>query len=656
MTKKRVLLIMLFLFGIIAIKILDTIDRYDISLGDYIRYSIPLTGEEKEFLKREDIYYGIDILNAPFSFIPYDSNQNAGIMVDYFHQLSVTLESTFTSVSYQNFSLASKLKSGEIDAAVLNKSKMNEEVFLFSQPLYYEQGKVLVKGESEAEQAEDVSNMKIAVISGTTAHHEANIYFAKSSNVQLILTKDLDESFFLLGMGEVDAILGDEAKIAYHLNQGIKNNQFKFLDGAIYSEEVCVAVKKEDIIIFNILNKGILELKKNNQYNHIHSKWFGSFIPEVKSSLLEGRSVNVIILLLSVAFVFLLWNRTVSDKVNIKTKELKESRGELRKILDALTDSIIVTDKNGTIHACNASATNLLKMEFCNIIDNNIKSIDKLKKYTNHANENEPFKIENSYFLTVVKEFSGEIDKKLIVIVDYTERYKYETLTRQEAKMIAVGELSAGLAHEIRNPLGLIKSYSYVLRKKAMGELDNHAIDVIVSSVDRINDLIENLLKFSRLYIENDSIVNVDELISSIIYLENEKLGKNNIRLNYNVQVDNKKIKINEDVLKISIINLINNSIDALNETKKNDKKIDIDVVANKDALEIDFRDNGSGIPSHDIDEIFNPFFTTKETGTGLGLYILHSELRRINGSVEVESSIGEWTRFKITIPMERID
>lgn len=654
MKKRIVFTAIIFIICVSVIKCIDITTKYEVGILDYFKYNTALSPKERILLKSKDILYGIDVNDAPFAFVAGDSNQNTGILVDYFNQLSVVLESNMQAVPYDSYNLAVKLKSGEIDAAVLNKTPMNNQVFLFTQPLYTERSKILVVGDSRFEKISDVSDISIAVIAGTTAHHAANSFYKNNRSVKFVLTDDMDESFFLLGMGEVDGILGDEAKISYHLNQAIKNNRFKFLEGSVYEEEVAVAVNKEQEELCNILNKGILNLKKTNQYNHIHSKWFGSFIPEVKDISDYGMTANVIIFTLSIAFIMLIWNQTVSNRVNIRTRELRESRAELRSILDSLMDGIIVTDSSGNVQVCNKTANELIGAGNDTTLDENIYNIGELKPYLHHANQQEAFQYGGKYYLISKRQLDGVSGKNIVVIEDYTERHKYESLTRQEAKMVAVGELSAGLAHEIRNPLGLIKSYIYVIRKRLSGEVENHAVDVIDASVDRINNLIENLLGFSRLSKDKSAEVDIKRLVLSIIALEEKTLEKNDINIfaDFNLEKGS-ALTLNEDVLKLIIVNLLNNSIDALKEVSNTEKNIKITVTNMGDKLKIDFADNGSGIPKENLETIFNPFFTTKETGTGLGLYILNSEIRSKDGHITVESVEGEGTTFHIILPEE---
>lgn len=659
MKRKFIMYILLFLFVSVAIKVFDIQKRYDISFLDYIKYSMPLTEQEKDFLKSKKLTYGLDINDAPFGFVSDSTRQNTGIIVDYFNQLSVILENQFTPVENDRIHLALNLKNQRMDVAVLNNTPINGNVFLFTQALYMERSKLLLDGDSKYEKLGELQNMRIAVVSGSTAHHAANEFFASigglsSRKITLILTENLNESLSLLDNGTVDGIIGDEAKISYELNQSIKAKRYKFLEEAISEEEVCAAVNSDQQLLFSILNKGILEMKRTNQYGHIHSKWFGSFIPEMNIEQSSNIQANSIIILLALFFVFFGWNQTVSQKVTQRTRQLKESREELRFIMDSLTDGIMVTDSKDIIRVCNKSIALILHSDFEQLVGKSIYEIPLMDNFLKAANEKDGVEFEGKFFLVYHRKLNISANEKLIFFEDYTQRRKHEQLNRQEAKMIAVGELSAGLAHEIRNPLGLIKSYNYVLKKKVTDSTGIHAISVMDESVDRINTLIENLLGFSRLSMEQTVEVDIENLLTQILMLEKKTLEKNNIRLETKFELGaTKRFRINDDIVKLALANLINNSIDALVESGKPQMYIRIRIWVKNGSLNIDFSDNGKGISKDNMETIFDPFFTTKESGTGLGLYILQSELRAINGSIEVESIEDEQTTFYIKMPIE---
>ncbi|XVG96028.1 ATP-binding protein [Eubacteriales bacterium KG127] len=645
------LIIAVFVNGMVILKM------YNIDLMEYINYSLPFTDREKDFLTKKKIRYGININHEPFSFISEEHGQNSGIIVDYFNQLAIVLETKMKPVSFQSHNLAKALKDKRIDAAIVKRNAMTEKVFLLTQTLYTERSKILLDGESKLKNISEIKNISIAVIAGSKAHHDANILYKNEKNVRFILTSNLEESFLLLGKGSVEAILGDESEISYHLNQGLKSRRFKFLDGAISKEDVCVAVNKDNEILLDILNKGILELKKGEQFNHIHARWFGSLIPEVSEvgSVLNYNFIsNAVLLILILIIILVAWNKTVSQKVYERTEELMESRTALRNVMDSLSDALVVINNSGKIESCNKSAMEFIGKQFSDIIGRNLSEFDVLNEFLIHDGEKEPFLYQDRHFLVHKKKLTSSSNNTIISIEDYTERYKYEKLTRQEAKMIAIGELLAGLAHEIRNPLGLIKSYTYLIGKDLSKPPHPEDVEAINHSADRINTLIENLLGFSRLSREKTEVIDVEGIISSALILEYKILEKYNIDIKVNVEISNdEEIKVNSDILKLCLVNLINNSIDALKECRHKDKLIQIKAYKNINMLNIDVIDNGVGIEKESLGSIFNPFYTTKDSGTGLGLYILDTEIRSINGKIFVRSEYEQGTCFHVELPIE---
>lgn len=657
MRKRLILYVIIFTLIITGVKVLDIVYRYDIGIYDYLKYSMPLTPDEKDYLKRNKISYGIGINDAPFAFVSQNSVQNTGILVDYFNQLSVSLECEFRPVVYDKYNLAIKLKNGGMDCSVLNMNKINKSVFLFTQRLYTERSKVLVKGESKYSKISDVTGLSIAVVSGSTAHHEANIFFGNRKEVSLVLMRSLDDCFSAIENGEIDAIIGDEARISYKLNQALRSNRYKFLEGSIAEEDVAVAVNMEQELLFDILNKGILEMKKNNQYSHINSKWFGSFIPETDEFTEGVNTANILSLIILIFGGFFIWNKSVANEVSIKTRELKESRQELRNLVDSLSDGIAVTDYNRNILAANRKIADIIGMPITDLVGKNTEEITGLKPFLLHSNEPKAFSFGDKSYLVTITGVNESSSGRLIIIKDDTERQKHERLNRQEAKMIAVGELSAGLAHEIRNPLGLIKSYIYVLKKKIDNPAAEHAIEVMDDSVDRINHLIENLLGFSRLSRDEAVETDIIDSIKSIMELERKDIEKRNVTIEVDVSgVKYRKVKVHEDLLKLCMVNLTNNALDAFEGMDIADKKITIRAKTDESRLELEFTDNACGIPEDKLEDIFNPFFTTKDSGTGLGLYILQSELIETGGTISVRSKERAGTEFFVRFPIKRSD
>ena len=233
--------------------------------------------------------------------------------------------------------------------------------------------------------------------------------------------------------------------------------------------------------------------------------------------------------------------------------------------------------------------------------------------------------------------------------MDVTREKMAERQLLQDNKMIAVGQLAAGVAHEIRNPLGIIRNYCYVLKTMSDDSVKEKAIEQIEKSVDKSGAIINSLLNFSRVSSSNGETINVEEHIWSLIQLNYNILKKKNIDL---------EVICDEDIwtylavesLDMILINLISNATDAMSENGS----LTIRVIRYQESFEIDVEDTGCGIEEDILQDIFNPFFTTKgnKKGNGLGLYIVYNEVNKLNGTIEVESKVGEGTKFKLILPL----
>jgi len=148
--------------------------------------------------------------------------------------------------------------------------------------------------------------------------------------------------------------------------------------------------------------------------------------------------------------------------------------------------------------------------------------------------------------------------------------------------------------------------------------------------------------------------VDVENLLELILTLEEKNLEKNEIEVSCRIMDNNlRPIVMNEDILKMILLNLINNSIDSFSGVKREQKKINLEIGIENNNLMIKMADNGCGIEKDKLENIFNPFYSTKESGTGLGLYLISTEIRNNDGRISVESDLGEGTEFSIVLPIK---
>jgi len=243
-------------------------------------------------------------------------------------------------------------------------------------------------------------------------------------------------------------------------------------------------------------------------------------------------------------------------------------------------------------------------------------------------------------------------EKSILVMFDDITRVKVaEQRLLQDNKMQSMGVLAAGVAHEIRNPLGLIGHYSYILKTNNMKdpERQDKAIGVIENSVERASHIIDNLLNFSSMTSDEARNINVHRFINNILELENKDLKLKEIECEL-VCDQGLFCGIRQEPLKHIVMNLISNAIGAM----ENKGKLEIVCVMDNLNLKLSISDNGVGIPHERLEDIFTPFYTTKEPGqgTGLGLYIVYNEVTKYGGTIEVDSELNIGTTFKVELPV----
>ncbi|MCX6150117.1 MAG: ATP-binding protein [Ignavibacteriales bacterium] len=264
------------------------------------------------------------------------------------------------------------------------------------------------------------------------------------------------------------------------------------------------------------------------------------------------------------------------------------------------------------------------------------------------------------YAINIAKDLA-EDDMCLPYLIDKLEKAYDELKTTQEQlhateKLASIGQLAAGVAHEINNPLGTIMLYSSMLNKELSKNEQNaqHSDDLnlIIEEAKRCKNIVANLLNFARQGKLKLTEVNVLDIISSIvktIFINPQYKG---ISITLHVDIDEPVIQADADQIKQVFLNVINNACEALDEIQN--KKIEVSIYKSDAYLTVDIKDNGNGIRKENMAKLFTPFFTTKKMGkgTGLGLPITYGIIKMHRGDIKVKSEVGDGTTFTIKLPM----
>jgi two-component system sensor histidine kinase AtoS len=246
-----------------------------------------------------------------------------------------------------------------------------------------------------------------------------------------------------------------------------------------------------------------------------------------------------------------------------------------------------------------------------------------------------------------LRDAQGKITGYIFIAKDITETKKLEFQIFQAEKLAALGQLSAGMAHEINNPLFVISGRLEMLKGDYPKLRDT--VDLIYSQVNRIRKLVDRILKFARKTTLVLEPVNLNEIIEAVLPLAGyNKLPSVKVEIEKSFQDGLPKILADEDQLQEVLLNIIINAYQAM--PGGGVIKISTSNFQNLYA-QVQITDTGCGISPDNLKNIFMPFFSTKNQGTGLGLSICHNIIKNHNGSIELKSQINQGTTFNIKLP-----
>jgi signal transduction histidine kinase len=228
----------------------------------------------------------------------------------------------------------------------------------------------------------------------------------------------------------------------------------------------------------------------------------------------------------------------------------------------------------------------------------------------------------------------------------------FEGMKRAE-RLSAIGQLSAGLAHEIRNPLASIAGAASILRRsEPVDSKSAKCLDIIESECKRLNGLLTTFLNFARPRPPQLQSVSVDAILDGVIALAQHAIGRKNIDFRRQVAPRVPLIECDPEQMTQVLLNLV------INATEASEAGSAVTLTADHldDTVRIRVADQGCGVPPEDIDKLFNPFFTTKESGTGLGLPVAHQIVGQMGGLLTAHRNPSGGMTFSIEFPLKHAD
>jgi signal transduction histidine kinase len=233
------------------------------------------------------------------------------------------------------------------------------------------------------------------------------------------------------------------------------------------------------------------------------------------------------------------------------------------------------------------------------------------------------------------------------------QQSRYNHLVLQTEKLSALGRMAAGIAHEINNPLGGILLYSSNMFKKTDdGDPRKKGLEIIIRETTRCKGIIQELLEFSRYKAPNKQLLNLNDTLRKALSILDNEFMLRHIKVTKTLAHDLEDILLDGNQMEQVFINLLLNAAQAID--KQGQIRIETRMDADRDLEIVEIADDGCGIAPEEAGKLFEPFYSTKSTGTGLGLAVSYGIVRNHEGQIRVASQLNEGTCFTIELPLDR--
>ncbi len=638
---------------------------YNLNLLEYATLSKAYSDDEKEVLdKYGTLVYGGNITEPPLGKYYEDTGQYLGLVTDMIYALAIELETDIVMRPLVWEEALSALENGDIDLCDLTPSAERARRYLFTDRIYDLNGVAVIR----SDQSEHVN--KLSDLSGMSVGVQRGDYIIESLRNQgihpaYVRTDNLTSAMKLLELGEVDSIVGDEPVIKNHLNDARNLNKYEILPEKIYESYVVLGMPKSHDDLKPIINKAIFQLKKKGVLQKIQGKWLGTDTSADERRMnkkMKSAGMALTILFGLVIYLIYAWNRNLKKLVDMRTLELRRITDELEIILANIKSTIVLIDHSGRIRKVKGDIPSELNLSGLDHIESAgappivqaLASACKSETDMSIEEVRQELAFDFTYlnriyhcYVTPIESVSPFI---LVILTDETLERIQKAQIFQSDKMAAVGRLAAGIAHELRNPLGTVRNSTYILK-----DTDTHtedevlAIESIERSVSRASEIIESLLKYARISDLESADVELYSLLSEVINYY-KKIPENRV-VTFNLVCDAAlRVHSNETAIRHIVTNLIGNGVEAMSERGT----LSVIVFTEEKHIVLKVSDTGQGIDHQHLNRIFDPFYTTKPVGqgTGLGLYVVYSQVEKIGATIEVESQVGRGSTFTVRIPV----
>ncbi len=632
--------------------------------------------------EKKDIIIGFDKNYPPHEFIDKDGNPQ-GFNIDIIKAI----------LSDKNYNLVFKpliwsqaedfLKNKKVDILFMTKSNKREKMFLFSKKAFLDNIVIIVVRENTyyITTIEDLKGHTVCVEKGDISY---TLLRNRAPDAIVIFVDSAEKGLSLVNRGEVCAFVGNEYTVLYIIKNRSYDN-LKITGSPITIGERHIVVNKSDKELLKIINNNFDRIMKNGIYYKIKDKWFGF---DLYKNHLIFKILNILLIvigsLIIIIFGVILWNKSLKKEVAKKLDNLNKSEKRYFNLIANSPIAILTIDSSFKIININQEARKLIKNE--DIENKNIFEIDffnklgkekfrefinKIKKENKSLSEIFSFNLNNNKnYIRIIGYISDQLENDIYItffMIDMTELEKTKEQLIYSGKMEAIGRFVSGITHDFNNIITGILSLIELIKESNWKEEEiKDDIEAIESFANKAVALTQKLLQFTKNEDYNPIKVDLNNLIEKNIKIL-KRIVKENIEIKKDLSKNLYKVKIDPIQFEQIMLNLANNSIDAIEAvrrkgyikivtrnvevTESNKNNFILKEIKKGKYVLFSFSDNGIGMSEEIQRKIFDPFFTTKKKGTGFGLSIVYSIVSNNDGYITVDSEINKGTTFNIYFP-----
>jgi PAS domain S-box-containing protein len=355
------------------------------------------------------------------------------------------------------------------------------------------------------------------------------------------------------------------------------------------------------------------------------------------------------------------------DRIRTIVGDISSENDLLEMVLDSMSDGVVVTDINGCIIMFNKSSERLIPFvpgdlmekplwetiddrEMADFVREELDAQETVWDRT-FALEDGTGRIVSLSIMPLVRD--GAIQGSLLHIEDVTEKKSKEARLRRAESLASLTTLAAGVAHEIKNPLGSMSIHLQLMQKEMEGKATvateklREYLDVLNEEVDRLNTTVVDFLFAVRPMDAKLVVQDINQIIRDLLDFMKFELEEAKVDIAVNLP-EIPKLNLDDKYIKHALLNLIKNALDAMPDGGE----LAIRTRSNGEMVFVEIVDNGVGMEQETLGKIFEPYFTTKDFSSGLGLTLVFKIIKEHNGEITVKSKPGEGTTFTISFPV----